>query len=160
MTSPTPIPTAPVSTVASVLSGQQATATSAASAKSADNSAMGKDVFLKLLVAQMKYQDPMNPVQGSEFISQTAQLNSVEKLDDIAKAMTEMVAGQNLLGTNSLIGKTVDYTATDGSTKTGTVASVRLGTAGASLHVLPVNSPAGATGDDVTVGSVTEVRSS
>lgn len=157
MTSPTPIPTAPVSTVASVLSGPQS---SASSASSADNSAMGKDVFLKLLVAQMKYQDPMNPVQGSEFIAQTAQLNSVEKLDDISKAMTEMVAGQNLLGTSSLIGKTVDYTATDGSTKTGTVASVRLGTAGASLHVLPVGAPAGATGDDVTVGSVTEVRNS
>ncbi|MGN6244339.1 MAG: flagellar hook capping FlgD N-terminal domain-containing protein [Motilibacteraceae bacterium] len=157
MTSPTPIPTAPVSTVASALSGPQS---SASSASSADNSAMGKDVFLKLLVAQMKYQDPMNPVQGSEFIAQTAQLNSVEKLDDISKAMTEMVAGQNLLGTSSLIGKTVDYTATDGSTKTGTVASVRLGTAGASLHVLPVGAPAGATGDDVTVGSVTEVRNS
>ena len=157
MTSPTPIPTAPVSTVASVLGGQGAS-TSSKPAQAGD--ALGKHAFLKLLVAQMKYQDPMNPMQGSEFISQTAQLNSVEKLDDINKALTSMLANQSLLGTSSLIGKTVDYMATDGSTKTGTVTSVRFGTGGASLHVIPVNSPAGATGDDVTVGSVTEVRNS
>ena len=158
MTSPTPIPTAPVSTVASALAAQGASSSSSSPAQAGD--ALGKDAFLKLLVAQMKYQDPMNPVQGSEFIAQTAQLNSVEKLDDIDKAMTSMLANQNFLGTSSLIGKTVDYTATDGSTKTGKVASVRLSTSGASLHVLPVDAPAGATGDDVTVGSVTEVRNS
>ena len=42
---------------------------------------MGKDMFLKLLVAQMKYQDPANPASSSEFMAQTATFTQVEKLE-------------------------------------------------------------------------------
>jgi flagellar basal-body rod modification protein FlgD len=45
---------------------------------------MGKDVFLKLLVAQMKYQDPSNPASSSEMMAQTATFAQVEKLDLLA----------------------------------------------------------------------------
>lgn len=44
------------------------------------NGAMGKEEFLKLFVAQMKNQDPMNPMQGEELAAQLAQFSSVEQL--------------------------------------------------------------------------------
>lgn len=44
------------------------------------NDALGKDEFLKLLVAQMKNQDPMNPMDGQQMAAQLAQFTSVEQL--------------------------------------------------------------------------------
>src|SRR5690625_2371676 len=44
------------------------------------NSALGQQEFLHLLVAQMQNQDPLNPMDGTEFASQLAQFNSVEQL--------------------------------------------------------------------------------
>ena len=53
------------------------------------NDALGKDEFLKLLVAQMKNQDPMNPMDGQQMAAQLAQFSSVEQLinanDTLAK---------------------------------------------------------------------------
>jgi len=43
-----------------------------------------KDTFLKLLVAQLKYQNPMEPVDSSQFMAQTAQFTMVEKLEAMA----------------------------------------------------------------------------
>ena len=45
----------------------------------ATNDTSDKDMFLQLLVAQMKYQDPMNPTDSSEFLSQSAQFTALEK---------------------------------------------------------------------------------
>lgn len=52
----------------------------AAAAASKPNGAMGKEEFLKLFVAQMKNQDPMNPMEGQELAAQLAQFSSVEQL--------------------------------------------------------------------------------
>jgi flagellar basal-body rod modification protein FlgD len=63
---------------------------------------MGKDQFLKLLIAQMQNQDPLNPMDGMQFASQLAQFSSVEqlqqlntKLDGEAAAQGSMLAALN-----------------------------------------------------------------
>ena len=73
-----------------------------------------KDTFLKLLVAQMKYQDPMNPMEGTEFASQLAQFSSVEALQNINSKMDTQTQGNQLLAQSvnntlatTLIGKNV-----------------------------------------------------
>ena len=43
-----------------------------------------KDMFLQLLVAQLRYQDPMNPTDSSEFLAQSAQFTALEKMQDVA----------------------------------------------------------------------------
>ena len=55
---------------------------------------MGKDVFLQLLVAQMRYQDPSNPVDSSQMMAQTATFTQVEKLEEIASQNAALLALQ------------------------------------------------------------------
>ena len=63
-------------------------------AKSASNSGMDKDAFLQLLVAQMRYQDPLEPTSNTEFISQYAQFSQVEQLQNMAGSMDLQRASQ------------------------------------------------------------------
>lgn len=96
---------------------------------------MDKDTFLKLLVAQMKYQDPMNPTDSSQFLSQTAQFTSLEKMEDVAKQTAQMVATQMAFGASSLVGRSVSYIDGDGKTVTGTVQAVNFAADGPKLSV-------------------------
>lgn len=71
---------------------------------------IGKDSFLKLLVAQMKYQDPMNPMEGTEFTAQLAQYTSLEQLTQINEQFTGMntsLKTQNAYQAVDLVGKEV-----------------------------------------------------
>lgn len=52
--------------------------------------AMGKDQFLKLLVAQMKNQDPLNPMDGTQMASQLAQFSTVEQLQSANDTLTQI----------------------------------------------------------------------
>lgn len=89
---------------------------------------LDKDAFLTLLVAQLKYQDPMNPAQGTEFVSQTAQFTTVEKLTDLAEVQQQMLTAQLTLGAANLVGKEVTYTDAGGAPVSGTVEGATLGT--------------------------------
>lgn len=120
-------------------------------AVSRGDQSLGQDAFLKLLVAQLRYQDPTNPAEGTEFLSQTASFTQVEKLEEIARATSEMLAAQSVLGASGLVGRTVTWTDTDGSEASGVVTAARFGADGPVLRV----------GDtDLPVGSVKEVRAS
>lgn len=122
------------------------TATSSMSATSTTSSA-DKDMFLQLLVAQMRYQDPSNPTDTSQFLSQTAQFTALEKMQEVADQTSQLVALQTAFGANAMVGRTVAY-ADGGTTVTGVVSSVRFETTG---PVLQVN------GEDVSLGSVQSV---
>ena len=66
---------------------------------------MGQKQFLQLLVAQMRNQDPINPVDGADFASQLAQFNSVEQLIDVNSGLDTLQSSQNLMSaslTNSM----------------------------------------------------------
>lgn len=63
-----------------------------------ENDAMGKTEFLQLLVAQMKNQDPLNPMDGQEMAAQLAQFTQVEQLIEINNGMKEVSAGQLAVG--------------------------------------------------------------
>jgi flagellar basal-body rod modification protein FlgD len=106
--------------------------------KAPDNE-LGKDAFLKLLVAQMKYQDPMNPSDGTEFIAQTAQFTLVEKMAAMAEQNDKMLANQQQLTASTFIGRDVAWTAKDDSGKevkhSGTVTGISFTKDGPTLRV-------------------------
>jgi len=87
---------------------------------------MGKDTFLKLLVAQMRYQDPGNPVDSSQMMAQTATFSQVEKLEQLVAQNASMLVLQESATAGSLVGRTATYTDTTGASQTGIITSVRL----------------------------------
>lgn len=118
---------------------QAATTTPTADSTS---SQMDKDLFLKLMVTQLRNQDPMNPQDSAEFLAQTAQFTSLEKLEAVASQSSQALAAQMAFGASSLAGRTVSYIAEDGVTETqGTVDSVRFTAAGPMLTVGGVEVP-------------------
>lgn len=66
-------------------------------AKSADKNGMDKEAFLQLLVAQMQYQDPLEPTSNTEYISQYAQFSQVEQMQNMA-ATSELARATSLVG--------------------------------------------------------------
>src|SRR3954463_6706546 len=101
----------------------------------ADSATADKDMFLKLLVAQMKYQDPMNPTDSSEFLSQSAQFTALEKMSTTAEQVTQLVGLQMAFGASSLVGRTVTYPMDDGTSVSGQVSSVKFTSTGPILTV-------------------------
>ncbi len=70
----------------------------------------GKDVFLRLLTTQLKHQDPLEPMDGTEFVAQLAQFTQLEQSTSMNERLQELVQGNadlNQYGVTSLIGKNV-----------------------------------------------------
>jgi flagellar basal-body rod modification protein FlgD len=136
--------TAAAATAAGTTGSTTATGTSGTSG----TDQMNQDMFLKLMVAQLKNQDPMNPTDSSQFLAQSAQFTSLEKLDTMAQQSAQALSAQMAFGASGLVGRTVTYTDTDGTSKSGTVGSVNFTSEGPML---------GVGSDSVAINSVTKV---
>ena len=106
--------------------------------------------FLKLLVAQMQYQDPDNPASSSDMMNQTAMFSQVQAMQQMVQQNTQMLSLQRALQAGALAGHSVTYTDTDGTSKTGTVSSVR-------IDNTTTTSSAVINGSPVDIGRITEV---
>jgi flagellar basal-body rod modification protein FlgD len=113
----------PVAAVGNSTSTTQTT-TTPPPATTSPTQVLDRDAFLKLLVAQLRYQDPSKPVDASEMISQSAQLSVVDKLEGISTALAESGATNRLALGGSIIGKSITFAGTGGVTVTETVTSV------------------------------------
>lgn len=70
---------------------------------------LGKDDFLKLLVVQMKHQDPLQPMKNTESIAQMAQFSALEQMVKVGKSMDEMAKANQRVEAQNLLGKQVTY---------------------------------------------------
>ena len=126
---------------------QTSTATAASTASTRNTGELGKDDFLKLLVTQLKYQDPLQPMDDKEFIAQMAQFSSLEQMQSLNTSFSSMKAF-------SLMGKTISATMKDDASGNvteviGVVEKVKIQNGNAYVEV---------NGKDVPVEDITEIN--
>lgn len=92
------------------------------------NGVLGQNDFLKLMIAQLQAQNPLEPANGTEYISELAQFTQLEQTTNLAGA-------SELSGAVQLIGHTVTYGDGAGGVASGVVQSVQSGTQGPTITV-------------------------
>jgi flagellar basal-body rod modification protein FlgD len=85
---------------------------------------LGKDDFLKLFVTQLQHQDPMNPMQDSDFMGQMASFSSLEQITNLAAANEKIAASLTSNSAVGLLGRTVTYTDESDQIHTGVVEKI------------------------------------
>ena len=137
-----------MTTVYPISSAQPNTATNSSGPSGSTNATssnqLNENTFLTLLVAQLKYQDPMNPADSTQFLTQTAQFTEVETLQKMEKEQATAQAASQVLSASSMIGRPVTYSLTaNGGSGAPTPTSV-----------ISVRGSLLATGDSLAVGLV------
>jgi flagellar basal-body rod modification protein FlgD len=107
------------------------------------NGVLGQNDFLKLMIAQLQAQNPLEPGNSNEYINEIEQMTQVEQ-------MTNMANANELSGAVQMIGHKVSYNGTGGQVMTGTVESVQSSASGTTVTV------EGVTG--ITLTSLTNVE--
>jgi flagellar basal-body rod modification protein FlgD len=100
---------------------------------------LGKDDFLKLMVAQLQHQDPMNPMKDSDMMGQMASFSTLEQITNMAAANQTIANNLTSTGAIGLIGRTVTYTDVDDISHTGVVEKVTTAGGSPSLTVAGVD---------------------
>lgn len=115
------------------ITGTEGTKATALDNKNA--SALDKDTFLKILVAQLKMQDPTKPTDSSQFMAQMAQFSTVEQLTNMSKMSADAAASAKVDQSVGLLGRTATYAGADGLPITGVVQHVDITAAGPTLTI-------------------------
>jgi flagellar basal-body rod modification protein FlgD len=135
------LPTAPSQSVSTMFAEQ-----AAAGASSTGTGALGQDTFLKLLVAQLQYQDPSQPADATQYLSETATFTQVQSLTQIDTKLNALLSAQQGATAAGLLGRTVTWTDTSTGQdveRTGVVTAVKSDASGPLLTVTPASgSPA------------------
>ena len=87
---------------------------------------LNQDDFLKLVVAQLTTQDPMNPQKDTEFIAQMAQFTTLEQSKSMQSDIAGLRTDGQLLRANSLLGRVVALQNQDGTLTRGTVSAIHV----------------------------------
>lgn len=119
-----------------------ATSYKASSSSSTSNSSgtdrfqeLGTEAFLKLMVAELQNQDPMNPTDNAQMLQQINQIREIASNDKLSTSLDAVLIGQNMATAAGLIGQTVTGTNSLGETTTGTVDRIVFENGEAKLHV-------------------------
>ena len=113
-----------------VTSATDSTSKSSNTTTTTSSTGVDYNTFLQLLIAEMKNQDPTNPMDTSQYMSQFAQLSSVEQAMQTNTKLDSLLSSQALSQADGLIGKTVSFTDSTGATFSGKVASISINSDG------------------------------
>ena len=106
------------------------TSTTTGTTSTTSSNSVDYNTFLQLLIAEMKNQDPTNPMDTSQYMSQFAQLSTVEQATLTNSKLDSLLSSQALTQADGLIGRNVSFTDTTGAAVTGKIASVSINSDG------------------------------
>lgn len=111
----------------------------AKTSSSTGNSSLGKDEFLKILMAQLQNQDPLNPMEDKEFIAQMAQFSTLEQTTNMASMLEKFINSQtqndSILKYSEMIGKKIEWKTSDAEISSGIVKSIKQSESGIVLEL-------------------------
>ena len=123
-----------MSDIASVSTAASTSGTTQLASESA-RSTITTDEFLKILVAELTYQDPFEPMSNSEFAQQIAQIESLRSSEELTEGIGAMLKQQRITSAGALIGKTVQGGTANGGLIEGVVDSVSVDSSGVYLAI-------------------------
>lgn len=100
------------------------------------NDTLNEQDFLKILVAQMQNQDPMNPQDPTQEVGQMTQFAMLQAMQEMSQTLTAQSFQSSISEGNSMIGKTVTYANSDGSTVTGSVTGMNIDQANQAIQLV------------------------
>lgn len=106
--------------------------------------------FIRLFVSELQFQDPMQPLDNSQFLLQLSQFESIELSGETNQGIQDMLTMNSSSQSVTLLNHAVEVTGTDGSTSAGKISAVNFTTGGVQLSVT----------DSATGAVVTGVRMS
>lgn len=115
---------------------------------------LGLQDFLKILLTQLTYQDPMKPMDNKDFMAQIAQFTTLEQTQQLNEKTATLITNQAALQSVGLIGRTVDFTS-NGNALTGTVVALALS---GSAPLLTIQTSGGSTASNISLSNLTAVR--
>lgn len=131
-----------------MITGIGTTATAGSAATGSGLGALGGDAFLKLMVAQLRYQNPLEPTDASTMMQQTAAFTQVETLQKLAASQQTMLGMSEALMATGLVGQQISAVRADDSVMQGVVDGVRFTAEGPLLSV---------GGEEVALAAVVQV---
>ena len=129
-------------------------AISGSAATNLQASSLGMEDFLKILLTQLTYQDPLKPMDNQEFMAQMAQFTSLEQTQQLNNKIETLITNQAALQSVGLIGKTVDVNTPTGAV-TGMVSALSLS---GDAPLLTVRTAAGAVLANISLSQLAAVR--
>jgi flagellar basal-body rod modification protein FlgD len=120
----------------------------------ASSGTLGLQDFMKVLLTQLTFQDPLKPMDNQAFMAQMAQFSALEQSQQLNERMQQLLENQAALQSIGLLGRTVDVTA-NGVSSTGTVTAMALQ---GSAPLLTVSLAGGAVLRDIALSQLLAVR--
>jgi flagellar basal-body rod modification protein FlgD len=96
---------------------------------------LGENDFLKLMMVQLQHQDPLQPSDPTQYLSELAQFTSVEQITNMAASSSKVAASQQSSSALALLGHQVSYSDSNGNARSGTVQKVEFGSSGPTLTI-------------------------
>ncbi|AWG42674.1 flagellar hook assembly protein FlgD [Candidatus Borreliella tachyglossi] len=88
---------------------------------------LGRNDFLKLLITQLRYQDPTDPMKDKEFIAQMAQFSTLEQMTNMSKSFEKLSSALGINKDLDLLGKIIEFKHADGEVVRGKVTNIKTG---------------------------------
>jgi flagellar basal-body rod modification protein FlgD len=129
-------------------------AVSASAGTNLQSASLGMEDFLKILLTQLTYQDPLKPMDNQQFMAQMAQFTNLQQTQQLNDNIKTLITNQAALQSVGLIGKTVDVTTANGNV-TGTVSALSLS---GDTPLISVKTSTGAVIDNISLSQLVAVR--